>query len=98
MSPLKPKLAILGLTVLSVLTAFPIARAAAQQQPSVVGLWQKVDENKPVGWFLFVIAVTNSSAIAKLFPRAKDDRIRSAASVRMIAKMRPSSGSRWCGA
>ena len=74
MSPLKPKLAILGLTVLSVLTAFPIAPSAAQQQPSVVGLWQKVDENKPVGWFLFVDRGNEfEGAIAKLFPRAKDD-------------------------
>jgi uncharacterized protein (DUF2147 family) len=55
--PLKPKLAILGLAVLSALAVLPITRSMGQQQqpPSVVGLWQKVDDDtkKPLIWFLF---------------------------------------------
>jgi uncharacterized protein (DUF2147 family) len=48
---------------------------AAAQVPSVVGLWQKLDEQgKPMGWFLFVEHNgTYEGAIAKLFPRPTDD-------------------------
>jgi len=53
-----------------------VSVGAPAQQPSVVGIWQKLDENKqPVGWFLF--AERNGvyeGAIAKLFPRPEDDR------------------------
>lgn len=44
------------------------------QQPSVVGLWQKLDDKKrPVGWFLFVErAGLYEGAIAKLFPEPGD--------------------------
>jgi uncharacterized protein (DUF2147 family) len=41
------------------------------QQPTVAGLWQKLEGGKPVGWFLFVEHEGNTfeGAIAKLFPR-----------------------------
>ncbi|MCC6890812.1 MAG: DUF2147 domain-containing protein [Hyphomicrobiales bacterium] len=45
------------------------------QQPSVAGLWQKLDGDKqPVGWFLFLDrGSTFEGVIAKLFPRSGDD-------------------------
>jgi len=52
------------------------ATSAFAQEPSVVGLWQKVDEDtkKPVTWFLFVEhSGTYEGAIAKLFLRQGDD-------------------------
>ena len=47
----------------------------AAQEPSVVGLWQKLDEQKqPVGWFLFVERGNiYEGAIAKLFLRPGED-------------------------
>jgi uncharacterized protein DUF2147 len=48
------------------------AAPVQQQQPSVAGLWQKLDENnQPVGWFLFVQKPdgTYEGAIARLFSR-----------------------------
>jgi uncharacterized protein (DUF2147 family) len=47
----------------------------AAAEPSVAGLWQKVDETtgKPVIWFLFVEKNgTYQGVAAKLFPRAED--------------------------
>jgi uncharacterized protein (DUF2147 family) len=45
----------------------PASRAA---DPTVVGLWEKSEQGKPVGWFLFVKRQNNiyEGAIAKTFP------------------------------
>jgi len=71
---LKMSLMMAAVAALALLTvAAPIASRA--QEPSVVGLWQKLDEtNQPVGWFLFVERNgTYEGAIARVFLRPGED-------------------------
>lgn len=74
---MKARLAILVLATATALAAAAVSsNAQPPQQPTVAGLWQKIDDDtkKPVGWFLFVDrGGIFEGAIAKLFLTPNED-------------------------
>ncbi|MEH2561258.1 DUF2147 domain-containing protein [Bradyrhizobium sp. AZCC 2289] len=54
--------------------AFAAALPAQAQEPSAAGLWQKIENGRPVGWFLFVDHDgIFEGVIAKTYPLPGDD-------------------------
>ncbi|WMT72428.1 DUF2147 domain-containing protein [Bradyrhizobium sp. Ash2021] len=65
---------LLIVTGLVLSAAFAAALPAQAQEPSAAGLWQKIENGKPVGWFLFVDHDgIFEGVIAKTYPLPGDD-------------------------
>jgi Uncharacterized protein conserved in bacteria (DUF2147) len=68
----RPRLALMFLSGFALLSAFMSPAQAAE--PTAAGLWQKIEDGKPVGWFLVVDHDgIFEGAIAKTFPLPGED-------------------------
>src|ERR1700754_1846268 len=66
--------AVAALAVMLAAALMPAAAPAVQAGPSAAGLWQKLEDGKPDGWFLIVDHDgIFEGAIAKLFMKPGED-------------------------